>query len=454
MLTLNLPYANYYIYVTDNSSLPHQKEAELAKVAILTNFMEFFPGYSLTGIILDQVEMLKKYGHDVHLYVNTGYNDNPDDPGKAAPEGVPLHKRIPFSHLVDYKSINDLSDEHRALVSETASNLREDLKDTDIVFTHDFVFTGWNLPYGLACAEASADLPDTRWMHWIHSVPSARFDWWDLKIYGPKHKLVYPNKTDQLMCAEMYHTYNANVLHIPHIKDYRTWFDFCGETRQFIEWNPGIMQSDIVQVYPASVDRLEAKRVREVILIFSYLKKMGFSVNLTIAAQWATGRQQKEDITHYKKIASRNGLTIGEDLVFTPDFKPPKYEVGVSKRILRELFLMSNLFIFPTREESFGLVMPEASLTGGCLMVLNKSLTQQMEISGFSTLYFDFGSFSNNHCVDNENQYFSDIAKIIVGRLNDNESIMTRTHLRKTLNMDYVYNKYYGPAIAKSVTWG
>ena len=82
-----------------------------------------------------------------------------------------------------------------------------------------------------------------------------------------------------------------------------------------------------------------------------------------------------------------------------------------------------NLFIFPTKEESFGLVLPEAALTSGCFCVLNRSLPNQMRMSGFNALYFDFGSHAHLHKVYEE-KYFTDIAKIILGRIMQNQSIL------------------------------
>jgi hypothetical protein len=236
---------------------------------------------------------------------------------------------------------------------------------------------------------------------------------------------------------------------IPHPKDLRSWFDFEEVTCRFLDDYPGVMQADIVQIYPASTDRLSAKRTEEVILVFSALKKMGYSVMLVIANQWATGRNRKEDLTRYTKIYHRNGLT-SDEVCFT-SLWDGKYEQGLPKQVVRELFQCSNLFLFPTREETFGLVLPEAVLAGGVLPVLNRSLSMMGEVSGMCADYIDFGSF--DQVFEPPPKWSNEVAKIITGRLRRNESIMTKTFVRQRYNWDNLYNKFYGPIFAESRDW-
>jgi hypothetical protein len=264
------------------------------------------------------------------------------------------------------------------------------------------------------------------------------------------HKIIYPNETERTRVAEQYSGWDDDVRCIPHIKDPRTWFEFCEDTCRFVDKYPNVLQADIVQILPASVDRLEAKRVKEVSYIFGHLKNdLANSVCLVVANQWATTKEHKTNIENYKSAGKQVGLVPEVDYIFTSDFGK-EYEVGISKRMVRELFLLSNLFIFPTREESFGLVVPEASLSG-CYMVLNKSLQMQVEISGNRAKYFDFGSHHMNFEIPSPN-YWLDLAKIIFARMNQDEAIKTRTFVRQTYNMDNLYKKYYAPVMKEMLT--
>jgi hypothetical protein len=182
--------------------------------------------------------------------------------------------------------------------------------------------------------------------------------------------------------------------------------------------------------------------------IFSAIKKLGYSVVLIVANQWCTVTQHRQSVAQYKETARKLGLQDGVDLIFTSDLGK-QYEVGIPHYMIRELFQLTNLFIFGSKEESFGLVVPEAALAGNFL-VLNANLLNQREITADKALYVEFGSHEINFTPPND-RYWDDVAKIVMARINENESIQTRTVCRKMYNWNELYRKYYTPFIEELV---
>jgi len=133
------------------------------KVAILTNFRELNFGYSLTGIVIDQIKMLTQFGNEVHLFVSESFHDI--SIGRIA--DAVMHKSIPDSTLIDYTSKEDITPEHQQLAHDTDLVLRTELQGFDTVFTHDWIFTGWNMPYAAALMNSgrSEELKGVKWMH-------------------------------------------------------------------------------------------------------------------------------------------------------------------------------------------------------------------------------------------------------------------------------------------------
>jgi len=418
----------------------------MSKIAIFTNFKKFDPWYSLTGIVKDQARMLAEYGNDTHVIA-----DEQCSRSNFLTHGK-LHRLLPSVDLYDYQDGEELS----ALHMEYASNLAVILESfitnnkIDTVFSHDWIFTGWNRPYALAIQIASRKLSAINWFHWIHSIPSTPKSWWHLSNYGPHHWIVYPNRTDTMRVAEAYRTNPAVVKVIPHIKDLRIMFEFSDTTCRIIEEIPALMYADIVQIYPASSDRFEAKGVSKVIKILGNIKALGHSVCLFIANQWATTAKQYADINKYHSIAREAGLIPGHDVIFSSNLKDYDFKYGVPWRQLRELMQLANLFVFPTSHETFGLVLPEVSLCSGALCILNRSLQMQAEIAGNNTLFFDFGSYTHNFEPEDMDDYLRQVALIILGRMQENDSLLTRTFMRKHYNYDHLYSHYYGPIIEEA----
>lgn len=428
-------------------------------VAILTSFASFPAGYSLTGIVEDQIRMLAEYGHHVHLFVCEHFNAKPEeelfshDPWVR--EHYTIHKVVPFAHLKDYRKYENITEEHKQVAKKTAEILVPLLKDMKCIFTHDWIFTGWNLPYADAIMLMSKmhEMGRCAWMHWIHSIPTANFDWWRLRRYVGKHRIIFPNESDARRVAEQYHCETDHVVVIPHIKDYRSYYEFHKDTYDFIREFPLAMRGHVVQVYPASTDRLSAKGVDKVISIFKTFKESNFKVCLIVANQWATGRQRKEDVQNYYKRARIAGLKINEEVIFTSEWKD-KFATGIPRRMLRELQLISNLFIFPTSEESFGLVAPEAAMSG-VLMVNNKSLSMMQEVQGMTGIYIDFGSFERqvNYPTGSGKDYYKAIAYLILSRLRRNEGLASQTFNRLRYNWNNLYEKYYRLIMEESALW-
>jgi hypothetical protein len=426
------------------------------KICIMTNLCDFNRGYSLTSIIADQCKMLHTYGHEVVLFVNDNFRDT-----YPVPPDVEIRKVMPNVALIDYNSEEELTEQHRKYVDEKLKPvLLEHLKEFQICLTHDLCFTGWNLLYALGLKETADQTRHCLFLHWIHSVPrSYQKDWWDIGKYGNNHKIVSPSKTNALLLSERFRGLLDDVVVIPHIKDLRTWFDFGEDTEAFIREHPGMMWDDVVMVYPASSDRMKSKQCHIHIMTAAACKRRCITCTLVFANQWATetiNRQvrEREDITKLKEICKEMNLTYSPeggqhcDVIFTSDFEHPKYDHGIPKKMLCELMCCANLFMFPTIEEAWGLVGPEAALCGNYI-VLNRDLDVLSEVFQDEGLYYGFGSSYRHLNIESgqELKYTDDIAASILHNMFKENLVKTRTITRQLYNYDRIYQRYYEPLI-------
>jgi len=113
--------------------------------------------------------------------------------------------------------------------------------------------------------------------------------------------------------------------------------------------------------------------------------------------------------------------------------------------MVRELMLCANLFIFPTAQESFGLVAPEAALCGNYL-VLNRDLDVLSEIFSHRGKYFHFGSYLRGfEPGEGWQEYLDQVGGAILNRMQQEECVVTRTITRRNYNMDAIYLDHYEP---------
>lgn len=414
-------------------------------ISLLTTFSNFDEAFSLCGVVRQQLLMLLKKGYTPILFVLSNFKDE-----DKVPEGVIIRK-IPQLILEPYGQ-GDASHLEED-VAKVLPVLAEQMKDVDVCLTHDIIFTNSYLPYNIAMRRGIVEvLSHVKWLHWMHSGPSfADLDnsvWDNLYTLPPNSKIVYMNYTDAVRASEMYHTLPKNVRTVFNPMDIRELYKFDPLTKEIIEEND-LMSPEFLCVYPLSTTRMDAsgKQLSKVIKIMGYLKKKGFTVSLVVPNAHANAENEKHEIERMYQIAYRYGLER-RDLVFTSFHKAPHYEHGVPHEVVRNLFLLSNIFIFPSVSENCPLVLLEAMASKN-ILVLNEDFPAFKDFGQSNAIYFRFSSLvaPSPQFPRGEDTYFSDIATLIVDQYEVHKAIKANTRLRREFNIDWIWTHQLEPAI-------
>ena len=192
-----------------------------------------------------------------------------------------------------------------------------------------------------------------------------------------------------------------------------------------------------------SSTRFDGKKPDKVLKILGELKKQGKSVRFICPNAHANAEREKKAIADLIHYGIEQGLTR-EEIIFTSLEEAPTYEQGVPREVVRELFQLSNLFIFPSISENCPLILLEAALSK-CLLVLNESFQPLRDFFGKNALYFKFGSLLENVNYDNEENWYHDVAFVILSELNKNKPLNAFTHLKQKFNYDFIFKNQLEP---------
>lgn len=417
------------------------------KVGCLTTFYNFRPEFSLCGVVRQQLIALAKYGYEPVLFVLENFEGD-------VPEGVEVRKVLPQITLEPYTKgqLTTLEQD----VPRVQKAMEENMKDIDVCLTHDIIFINSYLPYNEAMRRGiDGRLSHVKWLHWMHSGPSRRqienTVWDDLVTLPKNSRLVYMNYTDVDRASEMYHTLPKDVRTIFNPMDIRELYEFDDLTKEIIEDND-LMSPDFICVYPLSSTRMDTagKQLSKVIWIMAELKKKGSSVRLVVPNAHANAQREKDKIQQMYKFGYEHGLERRE-LIFTSLHKPPAHEQGVPNKVVRELFLLGNLFIFPSVSENCPLILLEAMASKN-LLVLNKNFLPMKDFALENALYFEFGALTGtpNFGDGGEQRYMEDRATLILSEYNQNKALKAQARLRKDFNIDTIFKKMLEPAILES----
>jgi glycosyltransferase involved in cell wall biosynthesis len=306
------------------------------------------------NLMRDQAVMLLKAGHDVKVLSGEGI-----DSGEGY-EFVLMPELAPDFEL--YKSVNDVltrgqSDQsfsqYRSVLVEA---LKVQLAGVDVTFVHNVFTTHLNL----ALTRALHDLaPTHKMVAWTHDLTATNTDsalpnptqppWNLMRTSAP---VIYV-ATSELRAKEVASSLKPPVTAkvIPNMVDPARLFMVTNEIRESLV-SVGIPWRDFVFFLPARV--MLRKNIDFAIAVVTKLKEEGRNPLLFITGAKVPNSPASE---HYGTFLRQSlPKELQTHVVFVNDF------FEVQDDTMRDLYLLSDCLLFPSRQEGFGLPVLEAAL--------------------------------------------------------------------------------------------
>jgi len=419
-------------------------------VCILTNFKGYLKSYSPIIVVGEQIKMLKRAGINPVLIVSDGWNP-PEDSIFSSVET----RRIEPAHV--YNEPSEFSDTDLEEIEKIYSDLNEILPDNAVVITHDLIFLPDYVKHNVAARRIAEERPSIRWIHWVHSATSPGSLIRERSMYGEKylellstkfpHSIVaFPNAYSIPRVARNFGYEEDEVVEVPHSFDPTEGMSAL--VRKLYD-DARLGDADIIMVYPARLDR--GKNLEANIRFIAGCHEKGLDARFIVCDFQSTGDDKvvyREDL---KKLAAELG--VGDEVFFISEVDSAT-NMEIPHSMVMELFTLSNVFMMPSKSETYSLVTQEA-MSRGNFCIINHDFAPFRQIFGENAIYRQFGSNIGFDGHDGEitttfsdiNAYYRDMATNVKYWLEHDKVIAAKTWVRKERNPDAVFRNYLEPLL-------
>jgi len=433
----------------------------MKRVCFLTNYYDYLKSFSPLILTEEQIKMFLKAGYKPVAIVTEGFTP-PDDSYFNKIELRMIHNVFRDDDKYKDKSFEDD-------VNMLAFEIEKHLKDVDVVITHDLLYMPDYTKYNLAARIVAKKNPKLKWLHWIHSctpinlLSDMRQKFIDVfpsivdKPF-PNSLAVFPNTYDIPRVAKSLGFKEKDVRCVPHPIDYCKYNKFEKDTIKLVE-DRNLLDADAICVYPLRLDR--GKQPHIVLEIMAEVKNRGKSTRVIFIDLQSNSQDPNDDKFKYREELKQQAIDLGfnkDEVIFTSEFIP-EWNLEVSRSVVADLMRLANVFILPSRSETFSLVALEAEIQGASI-VLNQDFPPMRSIYHDMAHYRRFSSNiditadikdangDTNTEYSDRKGYMSEIASTIIGDLNKNP-LKGMTYFRKNNNMNVIFLNYIEPLLGE-----
>ncbi len=354
-------------------------------------------------------------------------------------------------------SANDKIEGLEESVDLLYSQLKDTLPEECVVITHDLIFLPDYTILNLAARRFAKERPNIRWMHWVHSATGPGTLAKERAMFGdayanslnekfPNSIICYPNAQDIPRVATNFSYEEYEVVEVPHSTDPTEGMHPLVQ-RLYDELKLGDVE--VLMVAPMRLDR--GKSPQSIVRVAAACEAIGMSAHVIFCDFQSTGGDKVTLREECKKLAGR----LGAHVTFLSEFDDMAM-MDVSHETILDLFSLSNVFICPSRSETYSLTTQEAMLKGN-LVIMNYDFPAFRQIYGKNALYRQFdgaevaldgfdGKVDTTHS-DIDAYYRERFAIPLKAWLENDRVIRAKTWVRTKRNPDYIFREYVEPLI-------
>ncbi len=255
------------------------------------------------------------------------------------------------------------------LETQIYMKLKQALKDSDTIIAHNLFTMHFNLPLSSALNKLAKEFKNKKFIAWTHdttfSDPNYMERWKNTPCYNiltefnPRIKYVAISKFMQENLSRLYKVNPSKIKVIPDGVDIKEFLALSDELLPIFD-KYKLFNVDYVLFYPTRI--LKRKNIELALKIVYFLNKNLCKAYLIITG--APDTHNKDSMNYYKFLLSLvKKLNIKRYVVFLHEERNSRGDkLKVTDALLRSLYRLSDVLLFPTKREGFGIPVLEAGL--------------------------------------------------------------------------------------------
>lgn len=345
--------------------MPHSKSKK-KKVAIIHYTSPPSVG-GVETVVAEQARELADHHYPVKLIVGRGRQFDPRIPVEVIPE---IDPESAFNRMIT-RSLDRgrIPGQLHEAIRRIEHKLVSQIKGQEAVIIHNALTVHFNLPLSCVLRDLALRFSKIKFYAWCHDhtfldpdFQGKALEYWPWNIIAhpvPNVKYITVSGDMRKRLAGLYGIKNEEIKIIPNGVSIERFLNLSKETRRLF-FNQRLTEADLVCLYPTRIMR--RKNIELAIDIIKELNKLRGSVKLIITGPPDTSN--RIDLAYYKSVKARaKKQGVGDKVIFLYDCTAGDgRRLYVDDRMIYDLYRLSDILLFTTHREGFGIPLLEAGL--------------------------------------------------------------------------------------------